>query len=227
MRIISSFKDYYDSVQIYGQSDSVYIRNPEEIDCDISWGKFYPYNYEGLLEIDERLIPHAIGFCGKIYYCIQYNKINHGENKNISHCFYDFDSLNEFILTNFNKKQIKTYLNQKVYIFSTYQNNLKKFFKENKYADESYKELFFQFRTPIIVKKTKLESTNKFTVFKNSCLSEFEFYKIFSSYQAFQEVSMFIENLGNPEKPIPQPSDDVMRDIKGFDKWSFRKEPKS
>jgi len=50
--------------------------------------------------------------------------------------------------------------------------------------------------------------------------------KIISPYQAFQEISMFIEMLGNPEKPIPQPSDDVMRDIKGFDKWSFRKEPK-
>jgi hypothetical protein len=26
-------------------------------------------------------------------------------------------------------------------------------------------------------------------------------------------------------KPIPEISDDDMRDVKGFDKWSFRKEP--
>ena len=36
---------------------------------------------------------------------------------------------------------------------------------------------------------------------------------------------MFISNLAVPLKPIPKIDDKTMAEIKGFDKWSFRKEP--
>jgi hypothetical protein len=36
---------------------------------------------------------------------------------------------------------------------------------------------------------------------------------------------MFMSNLAVPLKPVPEISDKIMVDIKGFDKWSFRKPP--
>jgi hypothetical protein len=37
---------------------------------------------------------------------------------------------------------------------------------------------------------------------------------------------MFMCNLAVPQKPIPEVSDADMVVAKGFDKWSFRKEPR-
>jgi hypothetical protein len=48
--------------------------------------------------------------------------------------------------------------------------------------------------------------------------------KLFEPYQAYQEISMFVNNLAIPEKPIPKMSDEDMASIKGFDKFSFRKD---
>jgi hypothetical protein len=41
----------------------------------------------------------------------------------------------------------------------------------------------------------------------------------------YQEIAMFLGGLATPQKPIPVPSDKDMVSIKGFDRFSFRKEP--
>lgn len=52
------------------------------------------------------------------------------------------------------------------------------------------------------------------------------FYKLFDAYRAFQEVHMYLSGVlgfNNPHVPIPD--DKTMRDIKGFDNFSFKKAP--
>lgn len=44
-------------------------------------------------------------------------------------------------------------------------------------------------------------------------------------YTAYQELQMWMSNQAIPHKPIPKVSDKDMVTAKGFDKWSFRKEP--
>jgi len=62
--------------------------------------------------------------------------------------------------------------------------------------------------------------------FINPVLKDYEFYKIFDSYQAFQEIQMFISGvLGSKEKDIIMIEDKYKIASHGFDKWSFRKEP--
>jgi hypothetical protein len=57
-------------------------------------------------------------------------------------------------------------------------------------------------------------------------LKDLDFFRIVPTEQAFQEIWQYIGGvlgLNNPHVPVP---DDVtMRDIKGFNDWSFKKEP--
>lgn len=58
----------------------------------------------------------------------------------------------------------------------------------------------------------------------NPQLSSYEFAKIKDPQTTYQSIEMFLSNIAHPNKPIPAISDRDMRDAKGFDKWSFRKE---
>ena len=59
----------------------------------------------------------------------------------------------------------------------------------------------------------------------NPILKDYAFYKILDSFQAFQEISMFLGGvLGNHEKEIVVVDDKYKIEQHGFDKWSFRKE---
>ena len=56
-------------------------------------------------------------------------------------------------------------------------------------------------------------------------LGTIEFYKVFDSYQAFQELSMWVGNMPTPDHKMYQLSDKELITKHGFDKWSFRKPP--
>jgi hypothetical protein len=50
--------------------------------------------------------------------------------------------------------------------------------------------------------------------------------RIFSSITAFQEIHMYLGGvLGFGTPHVPVPDNRTMRDIKGFDNWSFKKRP--
>ncbi len=71
MRIISSFHDYYDSVQATGQDQTlVYVREPQikETRCDL------PYLSCGNRYIDSNEMfasSYFIGFCGKVHLAVR------------------------------------------------------------------------------------------------------------------------------------------------------------
>ena len=81
-------------------------------------------------------------------------------------------------------------------------------------------------RSNLEVKRYSISNHNpKF--FVNPILKDYEFYKIFDAFQAFQEISMFMGGvLGRGEKEIVEVEDKYKITQHGFDKWSFRKEPK-
>ena len=60
--------------------------------------------------------------------------------------------------------------------------------------------------------------------FVNQNLNEYQFYKVFDAFRAFQEIQMFIGNVLTGEKKIIDIDDKYKITQHGFDKWSFRKE---
>ena len=59
----------------------------------------------------------------------------------------------------------------------------------------------------------------------NCSLRDYKFFKVMDTVTTYQEIAMFLGGLATPQKPIPVPSDKDMVSIKGFDKFSFRKDP--
>jgi len=96
-------------------------------------------------------------------------------------------------------------------------------------------QIFRDLKTPVFVfdndySRTQLD-TKHYSIrnynpkfFVNPVLKEYQFYKVFESFQAFQEIQMFLGGvLGSGEKNIVEVADKYKITQHGFDKWSFRK----
>ena len=226
MRIISKFHDYYDSIQSLGQDRSlIYNRQEKEILFDnYPFPIFYynKYNYRNCCFYIEQKI---IGFCGKIYPLLKL------EFKGIRNFCYTLEDIDNFIDNNFKEKDIEKYYQRKIVTKSWWPDfqrfRFEEFFNKCLKEKNKYYELFMKEKSPIFVAQTKreLDSYRKkggYLEF-NTCLKRYEFFRIFNTYQAFQEISMFMGNFAAPFKPIPIIKDEIMSEIKGFNKESFRK----
>lgn len=216
MRIISTFKDYYDSVQAYGQDKSlIYLRKKDRIEIkekkvqkflqDLPrGGEIRKKRNSGLTET----IYYSgtfIGFCGQFYPCIYFSKTTNEEEK----IAYSLEQVIEFGA-------------DPDYGYPFY--SIKELFNLN---NKILNDLFVKYKTPIITFGWEWNDRNgirDWYIETNSSLKDWHFQKIKDPFTAFQEISMFISGvLGTPEKEMIKISDNDMRDKKGFDKWSFRK----
>ena len=86
--------------------------------------------------------------------------------------------------------------------------------------------LFIEYQTPIFhIGKPYIDQGTILTL--NPCLKDYAFYKVMDTTQAFQEIEMFLGNalVSDTKVIVPVGDDNVIRDSKGFDKWTFRREP--
>lgn len=198
MRIISDFVDYYDNIQSLGQDQSLlYIRKKEEIKSP-----FHKLHYGFVI----------IGFCGKLYPAYKvsnYHKdyITKYSGEWIHKWCYSIDDVIEFNEQH-DQKLIK---NNHLYIKQSFNN---------------YRQMSSYMKLETLFEKYPIFVTNNYgTLTYNECLRQYEFYKIVDPFLAFQEISIFLNNIARPMKPIPEIDDKLLAEAKGFDKWSFRKEP--
>jgi len=261
MRIISKFRDYYDTVQGYGIDKSiVFLRKHyneplkyKEFNSELnrgreiwqddrdnllvlnhsSWNREYEINFESGL----------IGFCGKVYPVgiIQYFEKPFDSLTESKHqAVYSSDEIISFLKKIKAKKALNKFLkkleNKKYNWF-----NKKTFSKEiadvffSKMGNSDYIKIFLNHKTPIFYVRIIGDANIKYhtdvqlkedEILINPVLQEFNFYKIFDPYTAFQEISMFISGVlgvGTPETTTI--SDEDMKYKKGFDDWSFKNPP--
>ena len=83
-------------------------------------------------------------------------------------------------------------------------------------------DLFIEFNTPIITLNSRdCKNDYKFTI--NDRLNKYNFSSHINAYDAFQEISMYIgNNLVKQIDPTINFTDEMKRDIAGFDEWSFK-----
>lgn len=269
MRIISEFRDFYDSVQKYGQDDSLnFIRNPTATVHKNNPFKFTIPDWDfGRIGI--------VGFCGKLYPFIEAGLREN--DKIVTYYFYDVKSFFEWIkslndgdffigrnlikakeakkivekyeLTGKKRKYTINWLYDKNiyedrlshgYSFDPY--DIINCFNRIKEQENDYINLFSDNGHPIFVvidkdsfnspmrKYEKLskygfnEFKDKNKIFWNVDLKSFDFYKAVDVYSAYSAVEQWLNNQAKPEKPIPEISDEMKAQSKGFDKFSFRKQ---
>lgn len=242
MYIISKKKDYYDGVAGTIGIDKTIVYNRETLEFDEknefpecfstkgkSWieTREYPFSSLNYFDIEKKYNKEhqkfgyfIIGFCGKLYVGWKLYKeiIEFGNAKLITTITYDKELINE-IFVPVRKYWGGNILNDDINYIENY----------------NAIDIFRKYKTPVFLfdndYNRKYLNINHYSGKKekfivNPNLSTYEFYKVFDSYQAFQEISMFIGGvLGNNEKQIIEVSDKNKIEQHGFDyNWSFRKE---
>lgn len=249
MRINSEFSDYYDTVQSEGQDQSlVYQRHKTEGVIE-----FYPFHSGGNHPTRNQQVQivyksHHIGFCGKIYPVLEmipgkYAELNPKEIREHRRWCYSLEDVDAFVKSNFKDTTDyfkKGYLRKSNWSSYDRRNAFESFFQKNKEYEKSMEiksAPLFENMRPIFVAVYEPEysiprsgqyrrqiSSGKVTY--NCPLKQFEFYRIMPPFQAFQEISMWLSNQAVPFKPIPEMTNQIKIEARGFDKFSFRKDPK-
>jgi hypothetical protein len=228
MRIISSFKDYYDCVQSQGQDQSLlYLREPKEVVLE---GRQTPFQFTTILQRWGNDIIYGcnvIGFCGRV---IPVLSLCHPQDSSIKPVFaYTLAEVDSFVEAHFKKARIERYYAAKRKSYwselwrYTSHRTIDEFFQEAARHAGDFEHLFQNNRSPIF---TYRECRAGHILTFNGCLKEFQFFKLVDPYTAFQEIQMYLGGMAFPNKPMPQIDDKTMAEAKGFNKWSFRKESK-
>jgi len=225
MRIISKFKDYYDSVQgVMYDENITYIRKSEKIDVsDIVGFPHYTTLYGCELVV--------IGFCDRIYLVHTFNapcpydrhelvelkkyiKERHLRTYNVPNGYGGTDVVADYDLqacVKFNVENSKYYYER----FAQSLNTLLEFSTELRQLN-----LFQKYKTPVFT--LRITGHREVTLDSSPTLKDFNFQSQFDPYTAYQELVMWIGAQAVNEYP-PQITDNiVLRDAKGFDKWSFK-----
>jgi hypothetical protein len=230
MRIISDFHDYYDAVQSTGQDQSlIYFRKREEVTAAP-----YPFPViEWSFWLDRRKIPaqeHIIGFCGKIYPAVV---LTHVASEKSAVC-YNIQEVDSFFENNYRRKEVEKYRSTRKrrwghgWQSQFCRDAFEKYFTACAERRDAFVEMFREKRCPVWI-GTVLEASWRNRTGKivyNDSLKNLEFFRLFDTYSAFQEIVMFLGGLAVPLKEIPEIPDEIMVGVKGFDQWSFRKPPK-
>lgn len=242
MRIISEFHDYYDVMQKHGYEEGLlYLRETKEIYELMDRGKgdggiFFHYDSDWR---DPLPRPHVnaeiISFCGELhpvliidydhkYICSNANEVDEVVVENFKKRFreryYSDDKYSDYNFWNyenkkFNQKSVKKYFD-----------DLPANFKINLEATHQ------KYKCPIISYSSYIEYPDGVNqrysrkIVLNPCLKPLDFFRIKATEIAFQEIAQYLSGvLGVANKEMPKIPDKTMAEIKGFDNWSFRKEP--
>ncbi len=228
MRIISPFKDYYDSVNnITSDKDALFIRKEEEVDLYkilptdlINALYFKETGRKNGLSID--ICSQFVLFCGKLYggLNIEFGKLN----SNLRPITYN----NIWSLEEFDKICVQY---PELELHKSYRYD----WKNRKYSylrdilsiqqDTRFFTWSIENKISILYFEGHLHSLPTFpkTGIKNYQLSKIEFQKVLDPYVAYQELDMWIGGTLSQNKEPEAISDNVKIQQHGFDKNSFRK----
>ena len=227
MRIISKFRDYYDSVQgVMYDSDIIYKRIISNNDTELELYHRYNSSYSNL---------NYIGFCNRVIpvfkYAIDLNQQFDSKNS-IELYLKKSNKINKTFKSSvgrFNPDTYVTYDIEEAYQINTETQSYSLYNKQRKLSH--FKSKIDEYRMKVLNENLfeKLE-TPIFCINPNQTttapiLKDYHFQEIMGPYEAYQELVMWIGNQAVNEYP-PQIIDDiVLRDKKGFDKWSFKTMP--
>lgn len=246
MRILSDFHDYYDAVQATGQDQTlVYFRKPEEVrireypfpilkydfprDDDL---RYYSSEYaREYARNGSKLQQHIVGFCGKIYPVITLTQV--AADKTV--ICHNLEEVDRFVEGNYRTKTVEEYrtgLTRQERRWGWRSSKLRRGVFEEHFSacaakQESFAEMFVEKRCPVFVGAIDEQRhwRRSGTIVYNGSLKELEFFRLFDTYTAFQEIAMYLGGLAVPLKEIPEVPDKIMVGVKGFDRWSFRTPP--
>jgi hypothetical protein len=165
------------------------------------------------MELDEIMYMKTsiIGFCGKLIPVFIFYKKE--EKKQVSNYISYENKIYEVF---YSSKDVLDFLKTNSIKHNRVNDILK--FEEDVVSCSKYNFIFNEFKVPVF------EISGSGIILNNS-LKEFKFKNKMDPYTCFQQISMFVSYLNNPEEEvnIRSMSDKVIRDAKGFNNCSFKK----
>ena len=232
MRIVSTFKDYYDGVQAMGQDAGVvYVREQskkisKELPEKINWQCYYYHK-----QYFSPIVYRVVGFCGKLYPLIEitYKEKETDVTSKKAYCYSieDVDKVIHFVLS---KKKLADYNKPKPkksrWDYSHCRYKDEEFFQKRAVElPESFDLLgcpVFISRKEIVDRDAGYPYREYGSVLLNPLLKAIEFYRIKDAYTAFQDLYTFLSNKAEPRKVAPPISDELKAHTHGFNEESFR-----
>jgi len=200
VKIISKFKDFYDGAGQYTDTP-LYLRETKELDppeAEEPWCIAQRGKRQG--EYNKRFL---IGFCGKMYPMVR--RSVYKDDIRLSRKF--LYTLDEYMEGRDKKKEKRSWRHW----WTGKQDRIEDFYSSD---HQEYTYLFHQHKVPVFVTQNMV---------LNPVLVNIEFYKVFNSYSAYQEIEMFISGvLGTKENDMIDIDDKYRIESHGFDKHSFR-----
>ncbi len=231
MRIISEFHDYYDAIQKVAQDRSVvYLRKRKEAEFARGWPFPASVGFNPYISPEFRSTTYIIGFCGRIDPAVRLSKLKVAEKPEAKAICFNVAEVDEFMETYLKRRQLEDYRSKEWTSFSRWapfpkRRGFEEFFAECEKKKDAYGGLFLEHNCPVFV-ATRDGRENESGIVYNGSLKEVEFFRVVDPATAFQEIQMFLGGRAQPFKEVPEIPDTTMAEAKGFDKWSFRKEPK-
>lgn len=244
MRIASDFKDYYDVGMSAGQDQTlVYTRYRKKVDIEenIPYFSYKPVRMNkwqrktlGYMSDGFVFYMTTIGFCGKLYPVFEVNLpgnwgCNFKDERETRKFCFSLDDIDSYVKQHFSEEEYNGWGTRGYDKYNPWPGEYKKyyfdkFFKEAAKTVDNYGHLFEEHQVPVFNTGHELQSDGKCKKWLslNCCLKNFEFFRVFDHYAAYQEISMFLGNMAEPRKPVPHISDEILCEAKGFDQFSFR-----
>lgn len=212
MRIISSFKDYYDSLQDYDSKIWIRETNIISLNNKTLYDKLELSNHVKSEKINnnsyKHILPIIFGYCGNYYK------------------YY----LNILINIDIRTSQINI-LDNHTYIIEQVEkgNHKSNWWMGSSFYDKDIsflnnENLFTLYNTPIMIIYELSYKLKSLSVLLNPSLKKYGLHKLKNVSQTYQDIEMYIEGVlsNNNEYPVLQ---DKHRQGSRFDKYSFRKLP--
>ncbi len=150
---------------------------------------------------------------------------------------YNLQDVDGFVEHHFRRKEIEEYRSKaKHYLSWRYwpgdvrRDSFEEHFTECVAKSDLFAEMFLNKRCPVFIGTAEERyawgrdrGRSRGKIVYDACLKDLEFFRLFDTYTAFQEIAVFLGGMAVPLKEIPHVPDKIMVGVKGFDQWSFRK----
>ena len=237
MRIISNFKDYYDSCLAYGSDKSlIYTRKEKKQNLN----KVYSYSNDLFYQSDgdkgqeyvSEIKRFMVGFCGNLYPALHVvTRIGPSEsfcvesgNRSKSFIVYSVEEFKELFPGFYNRERTWR-------IHGDYKGEIDLWLNDSSWSIwgcvkkievEAYKKLFIDRKIPIF----RVDQYKQTEITENCNLQGCGFHKVLDAFQTFQEISMYVaDSLCDKEDPeMPVGNDVIVARSKGYDDFSFRQD---
>jgi hypothetical protein len=222
MRIISPFRDYYDSAQGFGADQTrLFLRKPENLAANkLGIPKelqavCHEVHVWSTATWTAAIIP--IVFCGKLYHALRLRYSTYNRTtcfmSETSAVFYTLESAHSWAEAQGNP-DLLAFVNRRI------KNGELPLASQGTPLNLNW---LVENLAPILT----CDSQNyESFLTKNACLRDLQFYKMFDAVQAYQELDMYLSGiLAAENKPMVEISDKIRALQRGFDCYSFRQPP--